>query len=106
MDAATMRKRIVQTLLEDIDEVQFPSVTMMDRVETALANRDDLTDYTEVLVKKVEATRYPSISMLNRLDGLLAQLEWAERQQAAAAQSDGTREEDARGREDSQARAA
>jgi hypothetical protein len=81
MDATTLRKRVIQTLLEDIEEVQFPSVTMMDRVEAQLASRDDLADYTEVLVKKVEATRYPSISMLNRLDGLLSQLEQVERAQ-------------------------
>jgi hypothetical protein len=37
-----------------IDEVQFPSVTMMDRAEAALASQDDLASYAEVLVKKVE----------------------------------------------------
>jgi hypothetical protein len=87
MDAAALRKRITHSLLDEINEVQFPSVTMMARVEATLASEDDLADYAEVLVKKVEATRYPSISLLNRLDGLLGQLEQAER--LAAAQSDG-----------------
>jgi hypothetical protein len=90
MDAATLRKRLTAGLLEDIKEVQFPSVTMMDRVESTLGTRDDLADYTEVLVEKVEATRYPSISMLNRVEGLIDQLEQAERrQQLEAAQRDG-----------------
>jgi hypothetical protein len=79
MDATALRKRIIHKLLEDIEEVQFPSPTMMDRVEPTLATTDDLADYAEVLVKKVEATRYPSISMLNRLDGLIDQLEQVER---------------------------
>jgi hypothetical protein len=90
MDAADLRKRLTQTLLDDINESQFPSVTMMDRVESTLATPEDLEDYIEVLVKKVEATRFPSIPMLNRLDGLLDQLEQVEqRQQSAAAQSNG-----------------
>jgi hypothetical protein len=84
MDATALRKRIIHKLLEDIEEVQFPSPTMMDRVEPTLATPDDLADYAEVLVKKVEATRYPSISMLNRLDGLISQLEQAERRSSGA----------------------
>jgi hypothetical protein len=84
MDATTLRKRVAQTLMKDIHEVQFPSVTMMDRVEATLASPDDLADYAEILVKKVEDTRYPSISMLNRLDGLIAQLEQAERRSNGA----------------------
>ena len=92
MDAAGLRKRLTQSLLEDINEVQFPSVTMMDRVESALPTQEDLSDYIEVLVEKVEGSRYPSISMLNRLDGLLDKLEDVEeRQQYAAAQADGAR---------------
>jgi predicted transcriptional regulator len=90
MDAADLRKRLTQSLLDEINDVQFPSVTMMNRVESTLATQDDLADYIEVLVKKVEATRFPSISMLNRLDGLLDQLDQVEqRQQLEAAQSDG-----------------
>ena len=90
MDAAGMRKRLTQSLLEDINEVQFPSVTMMDRVESALTTQEDLADYIEVFVEKVEDTRYPSISMLNRLDGLLDRLEQVEhREQLAAAHGDG-----------------
>ena len=83
MEAAALRKRLTQSLLDDINEVQFPSVTMMNRVEAALGERDDIAEYIEVLVEKVEATRYPSISMLNRLDGLLDQLEHAERREEA-----------------------
>ena len=90
MEAAALRKRLTQSLLDDINEVQFPSVTMMNRVETALGTRDDLTDYIEVLVKKVESTRYPSISLLNRLDGLLDKLEQVERnEELQTAQSNG-----------------
>ena len=81
MNATALRQRITKSLLDEIDEVQFPSVTMMNRAEGALASRDDLATYAEVLVKKVEATHYPSISILNRLDGLLDRLEQAEQRE-------------------------
>ena len=94
MDAAGLRKRLTQNLLDEINDVQFPSVTMMNRVESTFATQEDLADYIEVLVKKVEATRFPSIPMLNRLDGLLDQLDQVEQQeQLEAAQSDGGRED-------------
>lgn len=92
MDSASLRKRLTEGLLAEINEVQFPSITMMNRVESTLGTPDDLAEYAEVLVKKVEATRYPSISMLNRLDGLLDNLEQLERrQQFQTAQGNGAR---------------
>ena len=95
MNATALRQRVTQSLLREIEEVQFPSVTMMTRVESTLGSADDLADYAEVLVKKVESTRYPSISLLNRLDGLLNQLEQAEeRQQEESARSNGAGDED------------
>ena len=86
MDAASLRERVTHKLIEDIQEVQYPSVTMMDRVE-AILDTDTLGDYAEALLEKIEATRFPSISMLNRLDGLITQLEQAERQSNGAGES-------------------
>ena len=83
MTATALRERITRRLLDEINEVQFPSVTMLDRVEQELTSADDLSAYVEVLMKKIEATRYPSLGLLNRLDGLLAQLERLERQEAS-----------------------
>ena len=83
MDAAALRERVTRKLIEEIEEVQYPSVTMMDRVEAVLET-DTLGDYAEALLDKIEATRFPSISMLNRLDGLITQLEQAERQSNGA----------------------
>jgi hypothetical protein len=83
MTATALRERITRRLLDEINEVQFPSVTMLDRVEQELTSADDLSAYVEVLMKKIEATRYPSLPLLNRLDGLLAQLERLERQEAS-----------------------
>ena len=86
MDAAGLREKVTRKLIEDIEEVQFPSVTMMDRVEAVLSP-ETLGDYTEALLEKIEATRYPSISMLNRLDGLIDQLEQTEQRSNGARES-------------------
>ena len=92
MDAAALRKRVTSSLVSEIENVEYPSVTMMDRVETTLGTREDLASYVEALVKKVEGTRFPSVSMLNRLDSLLGRLEQLERQQAES-QRDGGRDD-------------
>ena len=78
--AKDLRKRITEGLLEEIRKVQYPSTTMLDRVEPAL-DPQGLSDYVAVLVEKIEATSYPSISLLNRVEGLLGQLEQFEQQQ-------------------------
>ena len=92
MNATALRKRVTEGLIREIDEVQFPSVTMLNRVEPELATRDDLATYAETLVKKVEAARYPSISLLNRLDSLFGRLDQLEqlerRQQRESARND------------------
>jgi len=81
MNASALRERITHKLLRQIDQSEYPSVTMLDRAEVALATPDDLSDYAETLVKKVEATQFPSTEMLNRLDGLVERLEQIERRQ-------------------------
>jgi hypothetical protein len=80
MNALQLRERLTRGLLGEIEQVQHPSVTMLNRLEASLTTREALADYTETLVKKVEATRFPSVSMLNRIDGLIARLEDIERQ--------------------------
>jgi predicted transcriptional regulator len=85
MNASQLRERLTKNLLDEIGEVQFPSVTMLNRLEGMLEGADALGDYAEILVEKVEATRFPSISMLNRVDGVIARLEQAERAERAQA---------------------
>jgi len=79
MEASALRNRITKRLLTEIEDVQYPSVTMLNRAEARLASPEALANYTEILVEKVEATRFSSAELLTRLDGLLARLERAER---------------------------
>ena len=82
MTAAQLRKRLDDRFLDEIEELQFPSASMLNRVESTLRDRDALARYAEMLVDKVEATQFPSVSLLDRLDGVLARLEQYERAEA------------------------
>jgi hypothetical protein len=82
MNASQIRERLTNNLLDEIGDEQFPSITMMNRLEGMLEGPDALGKYAEILVEKVEATRFPSITMLNRIDAVVARLEQAERAEA------------------------
>lgn len=87
MNAAELRRRMTKNLLDEIEELQFPSSSMLDRVEQSLTGREALAGYAETLIEKLEATRFPSTDLLNRLDGVLDRLEQTEhleREQRAA----------------------
>jgi hypothetical protein len=58
VDAAKLRERITHKLIDNIQDAMYPSVTMLDRVEAALATADDVADYAETLVEKVEETLF------------------------------------------------
>jgi hypothetical protein len=88
MDAPALRERLTNSLLRDVQERDYPSVTMLDRVEEALATREQLAEYTEVLLEKIEGTPYPGIPLLDRVNGLLVRLEELERAEEQARDSD------------------
>jgi hypothetical protein len=75
MEAAALRKVLVDKMLQQIDDETYPSVTMMNRVEATLESQDQVEEYVKILIAKSTETQYPSISMLNRIDALLDRLE-------------------------------
>ena len=75
MDAAELRQKVLDSLLDEIKDEQYPSVTFLDRVEAQLRTPEQVLEYAQVLFEKIEASRYPSISMLNRFDAVLARVE-------------------------------
>ncbi len=79
MTAAQLRARLTRRFVDEIDELKYPSTSMLERVESRLDDPETLASYIESLVRKVEDTRFPSVSMLQRIDGLIARLERAER---------------------------
>jgi hypothetical protein len=59
--------RYVQYILTRIDEDEYPSHELMDRVELALDSREHVAAYLEVLFDKVDSCHYPSRFILDRI---------------------------------------
>jgi hypothetical protein len=70
MDGSAIRQRVLEVLLQQIEEGRFPSATMMGRVEAELRTPEQVLAYAKILLDKIESSRYPSIP-LNRLDAVL-----------------------------------
>lgn len=61
-----LRSTLVQGLLDRIEAEPYPSVTMLDMIESLLAP-EELPEYVQLLMDRVNADQYPSIDMLNRI---------------------------------------
>lgn len=64
--------RLYDVILEKIEQDQYPSGELMDRLEASIESRDQLAHYLDVLMDKVEENRYPSKQMLDRIRRLTA----------------------------------
>lgn len=74
MDIGSLRRRYTDLLLERVEETQFPSNDMLNRIEMSLSTDEHAERYVAVLMERVEQTRYPSVQLLDRISRLLDQL--------------------------------
>ncbi|HEY0474585.1 MAG TPA: hypothetical protein VGD34_23095 [Kribbella sp.] len=65
-DARTM---LLEALIEKVADDQYPSITMLNIVESLL-QPDEVPAYVEVLLQQVRQEKYPSIPMLRRIAAL------------------------------------
>lgn len=61
-----VRSSLLQVLLDKVDAEPYPSVTMLNIIESLL-QPDEVPDYVEHLVDRVRADNFPSIDMLRRI---------------------------------------
>lgn len=61
-----VRRKLVENLLSRIDDDKYPSVTMLDMVESLLTEQD-VAEYADVLLRKAADEQYPSLALLDRL---------------------------------------
>ena len=59
--------RYVRYILSRIDDDEYPSHELMDRLELALASQQHVAAYLEVLFDKVDSCQYPSRHILDRI---------------------------------------
>jgi len=62
--------RYMETLLNTVRDVQYPSLEILDRIESNIATQEQLQEYLEILFERVETTQYPSRDLLDRLERL------------------------------------
>lgn len=69
-DVGQVRERLLDLLLEKVEEDRFPSATMLDLIEE-MVSPDDAPMYAAVLMAKIDADTYPSMSMIRRVLALV-----------------------------------
>jgi hypothetical protein len=74
MATTSARDTYVELLFDKVRDDQYPSGELLDRIEGALASRQQAAEYLEILVSKVESTRYPSHQLLDRIERLAARI--------------------------------
>jgi vesicle coat complex subunit len=65
-----LRSTLVKELLDRIEAEPYPSVTMLNMIESLLTP-DELPEYVQLLMDRVHADLYPSIDMLHRIRGFV-----------------------------------
>jgi hypothetical protein len=71
MGATSVRERYVELLFDKVREDRYPSGELLDRIEAALATREQAAEYLDLLVSRVEDSRYPSHQLLDRIERLV-----------------------------------
>jgi hypothetical protein len=64
------RKELLRALLDKVQADPYPSVTMLDTIESLLEPRE-VPWYAEELLGRIRADRFPSIDMIRRVENLL-----------------------------------
>lgn len=67
--AMDVRQMLLEVLLQKVATDQYPSVTMLDLIESLL-RPEEVPIYVEILLEQVRDETYPSIPMLRRIAAL------------------------------------
>jgi hypothetical protein len=70
IDPDDARTELIATLLEKVQNDQYPSSTMLDLIEELLTPEETPT-YVVFLQDRIRSERYPSIPLLKRLSALV-----------------------------------
>ena len=68
MEAARVQEQLTAQLMQKLDESKYLYVPLMDRIEGRLRTKDQLADYTAVLVHKLEARKFEDEWLIDRID--------------------------------------
>jgi hypothetical protein len=73
-----LRGRTLQILMDQMAAGQYPSPTMLDRIEAEVADVETARRYVNMLLDAIEQERFPSPVMVDRVLGLVNAIEPAQ----------------------------
>ena len=81
MDATVVQDQLTEQLIQRIDESKYLHIPLMNRIEGRIRTKEQLEQYTGVLVHKLEARSFQDEWLVDRIDRMLdlhRRLEWYE----------------------------
>lgn len=66
-----LQQRYFDVLMERVRNDRYPSLQLMDRLESVIYTPEQVTEYVDVLIQKCDECWYPSGQIMNRLERML-----------------------------------
>lgn len=67
-----LQQRYFDLLMERVRNDRYPSLQLLDRLESLLITPEQVTEYVDVLVQKIDESWYPSGQIMDRLERILS----------------------------------
>jgi len=90
MDATVVQDQLTEQLIQRIDESKYLHIPLMNRIEGRMRTKEQLEQYTGVLVHKLEARSFQDEWLVDRIDRMLDLHRRLERYEAALAGGNGS----------------
>lgn len=71
MDATAVQDQVTEQLMVQLEESKYLHVPLMNRIEGRIRTKEQLADYTGVLVRKLEQREFRDEWLIDRIDRLL-----------------------------------
>ena len=71
MDATAVQDQATEQLMQRLEESKFLHYPLMNRIEGRLRTKEQLANYTAVLVHKLEARKFQDEWLIDRIDRVL-----------------------------------
>jgi hypothetical protein len=71
MDAADVQDQLTEQLMQKLEESKFLHIPLMNRIEGRIRTKEQLANYTTVLVHKLEGRNFQDEWLIDRIDNVL-----------------------------------
>jgi hypothetical protein len=66
-----LQQRYWDVLIERVRNDRYPSLQLLDRLETVIYTPEQVAEYVDVLIQKIDECWYPSGQIMDRLERML-----------------------------------